>query len=95
MYRCAAGKLPMRAAISTRCLFTSSQPQLVRGARCNGKDTALVAGRKPLALMTTRSIQRRNYAIAAEESNKGVVSPIPYLSFTLPLELAPANLIHN
>lgn len=74
MYRCAAGKLPMKVARSARCLTTSSHLHHIRGIRQN----ALVTGRKPLAVMTTSSVPHRNYAIAAEESNKGVVSPVNY-----------------
>lgn len=69
MYRCTAGKLSLRAAHASRSLYTSSKSQFASGSRQN----ALIAGRKPLALVARASLQRRSYAIAAEESNKGVV----------------------
>jgi len=79
MYRCAAGKLPMKAARSARCLSTSSHLPYIRGTRQN----ALVAGRKPLAVMTIGAAQRRNYAIAAEESSHGVVSSMKHSQIEL------------
>jgi hypothetical protein len=70
MYRCVAGKLSLRAAQASRPFTSSSSnAQILSRSRQN----ALVAGRKPLALVVPGSLQRRSYAIAAEETNKGVV----------------------
>jgi hypothetical protein len=69
MYRCTAGKLTLRALPASRALHTSSSSRIFSSSRQN----AVVAGRKPLALVARGSLQRRSYAIAAEESNKGVV----------------------
>lgn len=69
MYRCTAGKLSLRAVHASRFLHTSSKSQIASASRQN----ALVAGRKPLAVVACSSMQRRSYAIAAGEFNKGVV----------------------
>jgi hypothetical protein len=69
MYRYTAGKLPLRAAQASRYFHTTPSSQALSGARQN----ALTAGRKPLAVMARSSSLRRSYAMAAEESNKGVV----------------------
>jgi hypothetical protein len=69
MYRYAAGKLPLRAAQASRSLHTSTTVQCLAAGRRYG----LVAGRKPLALMAAGSMQRRSYAMAVEDTNKGVV----------------------
>ncbi|KAL6241094.1 2-oxoglutarate dehydrogenase E1 component [Rhinocladiella similis] len=68
MYRCATGKLSLRAAQASKSYSTSSATRALAGARQN----ALIAGRKPLAVMARTSLQRRSYAMTAEDSNKGV-----------------------
>lgn len=69
MYRCAFAKLPPRAQRASRSLYTASNAQLVSGTQ----RTCLASARKPLALVLRTSLQTRSYAIAAEDSNKGVV----------------------
>jgi hypothetical protein len=69
MYRCAAGKLSLRAAQASKSFSTSS----ASGAYAGSRQNALIAGRKPLAVVARSSLQRRGYAMAAEETNKGVV----------------------
>ena len=69
MHRSAAGKLSLRAAQASRSFSTSSGSQRLARSQQN----ALVAGRNPLAVMARSSLQCRGYAMAAEESNKGVV----------------------
>lgn len=69
MYRSAAGKLSLRATQASRSFSTSCGSH----GLARGHQNALIAGRKPLAVMARSSLQRRGYAMAAEETNKGVV----------------------
>lgn len=63
-------KLLTRASECPRRFYTSSGLRVAADARQN----ALSTHRKPLAIVSHVSQQSRRYAIAAEDTNKGVVS---------------------
>jgi hypothetical protein len=68
--RSSGGQLLRGACKSARSLSTAAGPRSLNAA---SRENALSSGRTPNALAAQAS-QRRTYAMAAEESNKGVVS---------------------